>query len=115
MAGGDTGSLVAWSVEVCGWPVEASTPEMRLRDLAKVPGGVELSWWSYPGILSYKVYRSQDASSPAAFVDVTVEDDDATDTRFTDTNNAPLTFFLVSGVGPGGEGPRGDIDWLSTD
>lgn len=107
MAGGDTGSLVAWSVEVCGWPVETSTPEMRLRDLAKVPGGTLLRWWPYPGIQSYRVYRSPDASSAGAFIDVTSEDNDATDTSFTDTTNAPLTFFLVTGIGPQGEGPLG--------
>ena len=80
---------------------------MRLRDSAVVPEGVLLSWWVYPGLDSYRVYRSSDPSSAATFVDVTSEDADATDTIFLDTSPGPLWFYLVTGVGPEGEGPLG--------
>jgi subtilisin-like proprotein convertase family protein len=105
-AGSDTGTLNAWGVEICGRPADAATPEMRLRDLDVLPGGVQLRWWVYPGMLRYKVYRSDDASSSEAFVDITAEDDDDTDMVFLDTSTAPLSYYLVTGVGPTGEGPR---------
>ena len=79
---------------------------MRLRDLDVLPDGVQLRWWVYPGMLGYRVYRSDDASSAEAFIDVTAEDDDDTDTVFLDTSTAPLSYYLVTGVGPTGEGPR---------
>jgi hypothetical protein len=106
-ANGDTGSLDGWSLEICGRPAETSTPEMRLRDVSVEPGGSQLRWWPYPGLDSYRVYRSTDPSSAAAFVDVTAEDGDTTDTRFLDGNTAPLLCYLVTGVGPQGEGPKG--------
>ena len=40
-------------------------------------------------------------------LDVTAEDPDATDTLFLDTSAEPLLFYLVTGVGPNGEGPKG--------
>ena len=55
----------------------------------------------------YRVYRSTDPSSPASFLDVTAEDGDATDTLFLDASAAPLQYYLVTGVGPQGEGPKG--------
>ena len=103
----DNGTLNAWSLELCGRPAEETTPEMRLRELERRQDGVLLSWWQYPGLTSYRVYRSTDASSAAAFVDVTSEDNDAGDTSFLDTSNDALVFFLVTGVGPQGEGPKG--------
>ncbi len=103
----NTGSLDDWSLEVCGRPFEAAPPEMRFRDLQVEPGGVRLTWWVYPDLDSYRVYRSTDPSSAAAFVDVTAEDPDDTDTAFLDTSSEPLTFWLVTGVGRGGEGPLG--------
>jgi carboxypeptidase D len=106
-AGGDTGSLVSWSVEACGYAVEAEPPEMRLRELTVEPEGVLLTWWPYPGIQSYKIYRSADPGSSAAFADVTAEDGDPTDTSFADTSADPLACFIVTGVGSQGEGPRG--------
>jgi carboxypeptidase D len=104
---GNTGTLDAWSLEVCGRPFEATPPEMRFRRHWVAPEGVVLEWWPYPGLDSYRVYRATDATSAGGFVDVTPEDDDNTDTRFVDASTEPLTFFLVTGVGSNGEGPTG--------
>jgi subtilisin-like proprotein convertase family protein len=100
----NTGTLNAWSVQVCGRPFEAAPPEMRLRAVTKEPGSVVLDWWPYPGLLGYHVYRS---TSPlaASFEDVTAEDPDATDTRFEDATDESLLFYQVRGVGVSGEGP----------
>jgi len=106
-AGGDTGTLNGWSIEACGRGFEVATPEMRLRSLSLDQGQVQLEWWPYPGLQSYRVYRATDAPSAAAFADVTVQDGDDTDTSFTDSSAAPLVFYLVTGVGPLGEGPKG--------
>ena len=71
------------------------------------PDGTLLTWWHYPGMQSYRVYRSDDPSSAAAFLDVTAEDDDPTDTSFLDTSVQPLAYYLITAVGPQGEGPKG--------
>lgn len=102
----NTGTLDAWSVEICGRPFESSTPEMRLRDVRREAGGTVVAWWPYPGMTSYRVYRSTAPVPRAEFLDVTAEDPDATDTTYEDTSSAPLEFWLVTGVGPKGEGPR---------
>ena len=73
----------------------------------RAPTDVRFEWWTYPGLTSYKVYRSTDPSQSAAFVDVTVEDGDPTDTLFDDASVAPISYFIVTGVGPNGEGPKG--------
>jgi carboxypeptidase D len=104
---GDQGSLEAWSVDVCGRPAEAFTPEVRLRDLSPDPGGTLLRWWPYPDMSSHRIYRSTDPSSAAAFVDITAQDADPTDTEFLDAGTAPVLYYLVTGVGPQGEGPKG--------
>ncbi|HKQ62363.1 MAG TPA: M14 family zinc carboxypeptidase [Candidatus Polarisedimenticolaceae bacterium] len=103
----NTGSIQSWSLEVCGRPFETAPPEMRLRDVTRAAGDVQLEWWRYPGLVSYRVYRSHDASSAAAFVDVTSTDPDPGDTRFVDADAAPLVFWLVTGVSANGEGPKG--------
>ncbi len=102
----NTGTLNGWSLEVCGRPFEASAPEMRLSEVWKEAGKVVLTWWPYPGLTSYRVYRSTTPASPASFTDVTSEDPSPADTRFDDASAAPILFWLVSGVGPSGEGPR---------
>jgi carboxypeptidase D len=107
MAGGDTGTLNAWTLQIAGRPVEAATPEMLFRELTRDESGVTLRWWPYPGLDSYRVYRSTDPSSAAAFLDVTAEDPDPTDTSFLDTSAQPLLFYLVTGMGPNGEGAKG--------
>ena len=104
---GNTGSLEAWSAKVCGRPFEASTPEMRLADVERTPGGVAISWWPYPGMSDYRVYRSSDPSQPGGFIDVTAEDPDPTDTRFEDVAAGDALYWIVTGVGPRGEGPKG--------
>ena len=106
-ASGDQGSLQGVTLEICGRPLEATAPEMRFRDVSAEPGGVELSWWPYPGLVSYRVYRSTDPTLAAAFIDVTGEDDNSADTFFADGSVDSLVFFLVTCVGPQGEGPKG--------
>jgi subtilisin-like proprotein convertase family protein len=106
-AGGDTGTLNRWSVDVCGDDPLTATPEMRLRDVDVVAGSVLLRWWPYPGLDSYRVYRSTNPVSALAFSDVTTEDGDDTDTEFLDTAVQPITYYLVTGVGSLGEGPLG--------
>lgn len=101
-----TGTLQSWSVSLCGRPFEATPPEIRLRQVRTAAGDVELEWWPYPGLTSYRVYRSSDPSSAGAFVDVTAEDGDPTDTRFLDASTGDA-YFLVTGVGANGEGPKG--------
>jgi len=103
----NTGSLQGWTLTVCGRPFEATTPELRLREVARDGAGVRLTWWPYPGLSGYRVYRSADPSSAAAFSDVTAEDPDPTDTAFRDASAAPVLYWLVTGVGPAGEGPKG--------
>jgi len=78
---------------------------MRFHDIEAGPGGVVFRWWPYPGLTSYRVYRATDPTSTGNFVDVTAEDGDDTDTSFLDGSTAPLVFYLVTGVGPLGEGP----------
>jgi subtilisin-like proprotein convertase family protein len=103
----DSGSLEAWSLRICGYPIEARPPEMRFRDLTASAGSVELRWWPYPGLASYRVYRSPSPSSPSSFVDVTGEDADPTDNRFADFGTGSIAFYLVTGVGTNGESPKG--------
>jgi carboxypeptidase D len=103
----NTGTLDGWSIEVCGRPFEASTPEMRFREFDKSPEAVLLRWWPYPGLTSYRVFRSADPSVGGSFLDVTTEDPDNTDNVFEDHSTGERLYWLVSGVGPRGEGPRG--------
>ena len=105
---GNTGTLNAWSVEACGRPFETSPPEMKFRAFSRDPSGsVVLDWWGYPGIDSYRVYRSSSPSAAASFADVTLEDLDPTDTRFRDTSTERILYWIVTGVSSGGEGPWG--------
>ncbi len=106
-AGGDTGVLNSWSLTICGQQPEEATPEMRFDDLEVEPDGVTLRWWPYPGLTSYKVYRATDPSAVETFADVTSEDGDDADTQFKDTSVGDLIFYIVTGVGPQGEGPKG--------
>jgi subtilisin-like proprotein convertase family protein len=107
LAPGNTGSLESFGLEVCGRPFEAQPPEMRFRSVRREGQAARLDWWPYPGLDSYRVYRSADASAPASFANVTAQDDDATDTTFLDASAGPLLFYLVTGVGPRGESPLG--------
>jgi carboxypeptidase D len=106
----NNGSLEAWSVTVCGRPFEASPPEMRLRDVSVEDASVRLDWWPYPGLTEYRVYRSTDPSLPGSFVDVTAEDDRTDDTTFADDTVGDALYWLVTGIGPAGEGPKGHFD-----
>jgi len=103
----NNGTLQAFGLELCGLPVETETPELRFRELSRIAGGARLVWWEYPGLTSYRVYRSTDPSSAAAFVEVTGADPDPADTGFDDVSADPLVFYLVRGVGPQGTGPLG--------
>ena len=106
-AAGDDGLLNAWSLEIDGQPAEASPPEMKFRRSADLPGAVQFEWWPYPGMKSYRVYRSTDPSQAAAFTDITAQDGDPTDTVFDDASVEVVSYFLVTGVGANGEGPKG--------
>jgi subtilisin-like proprotein convertase family protein len=103
----NNGSLQAWSLDVYGYPGDLPSPEMRFRGASKQSGGAQFEWWPYPGLTSYRVYRSTDPSSSAAFLDVTGEDGDDSDTLFLDGSTVPLVYYLVTGVGSQGEGPKG--------
>lgn len=100
------GSVLGWSLEVCGRSFESTTPEMRFADLSRTAEGVRLRWWPYPGLTSYRVYRSDSPANRADFGDVTSQDPDPTDLEFLDASTSGTLFWLVTGVGPAGEGPR---------
>jgi carboxypeptidase D len=102
----NTGTLNQWSLEVCGRPFEGSTPEMRFREMRREESKTVLSWWPYPGTTSYRVYRSTMATGRADFADVTSQDPNTADTVFEDVSSAPVLYWLVTGVGAAGEGPR---------
>jgi hypothetical protein len=82
---------------------------MRLRSVTKDAGQVRLDWWPYPGLSSYRVYRGETPTAAAAFTDVTPLDPDPADTLFADSSSAPRLFYLVTGVGPRGEGAWGSF------
>ncbi len=104
-AGGDEGSLNAWTLEVIGSPWEDPLAAVLLRKVSILDGGqVQLDWWPSSSATSYRVYRSLDASSEAAFSDVSSEDADPTDTRFQDSSGGSMLYWLVSGEGHTGEG-----------
>lgn len=100
----NTGSLTGFSVQVCGRPFEASLPPMRIADVVRGASDVTLRWWAYPGATSYKIYRSPDPRVAGSFADVTAGDPVRDDTEFVDATPGDL-YWLVSGVGGGGEGP----------
>ena len=103
----NTGQIRGWSLEVCGRPFESATPGMKLRGVAKgAGGGAVVTWWPYPGLTSYRVYRSTSLQPRGDFAEVTTSDDDPSDTRFDDAGAEPVVYWLVTGVGPAGEGPR---------
>jgi len=52
---------------------------------------------------SYRLYRSTDPASAGSFVQVA----DTADTSFTDSTADPVLFWIVTAVGPQGEGPKG--------
>jgi subtilisin-like proprotein convertase family protein len=105
----NTGNLRNWSVKVCGRPFDPGTPEIRLRDFAKAGTDMAMTWWAPPGLTSYKVYRSTSPVVRGDFVEVTAGDPDPTDARFAeplDEGVEGIEYYLVTGVGPNGEGPR---------
>ncbi|MDH3626316.1 MAG: M14 family zinc carboxypeptidase [Acidobacteriota bacterium] len=104
---GDGGDLNGWSLQITGRPAETTTPEMKFKEISRNSVNTTLEWWPYPGITGYRVYRSSDPANVAAFVDVTGTDPNDTDTLFDDSGTDPLVFYLVTGMGPGGEGPKG--------
>jgi subtilisin-like proprotein convertase family protein len=104
---GSTGTLNAWSVEVCGRPFEARPPEARLVGGSRRDGIGVIEWWPYPGLSGYRVYRSASPSQAAAFADVTSADPDPTDTAFPDPTDAPVLYYIVTGVSPRDEAPWG--------
>jgi subtilisin-like proprotein convertase family protein len=106
-AGGDIGTVNGWGLLVCGGLENPETPEIQFKALSSDVSGTLLEWWSSPDLTSYLVYRSNDPSAAAYFLDVTGEDGDDTDTVFLDTSSGSVVYYLVTGMGPGGEGPKG--------
>lgn len=104
---GDGGDLNNWSLEITGRPAETTTPELKFSSFATGPARILIDWWPYPGLTGYRIYRSTDLASFASFVDVTATDPDDTDTHFEDNALNSLLFYIVTGVGPHGEGPKG--------
>jgi subtilisin-like proprotein convertase family protein len=106
-ANGDTGTINSWSVDVCGSSVETDTPELLLKAVTRDAGGTIVEWWPYPGLTAYRVYRSNDPSALSFFADVTSEDGNDADTTFLDTSSGSIIYYIVTGIGPLGEGPKG--------
>jgi carboxypeptidase D len=106
-APGNTGSLNGWSLQVCGRPFEATPPEVRLRGGEKRGANGVVTWWPYPGLSGYRVYRATSPSAAEGFLDVTAQDGDATDRSFEDPTDAPILYYIVTGVSSRGEGPWG--------
>jgi len=103
----NTGTILGWSVAVCGRPFESALPPMRVREVARTAdGGADVTFWPYPSATRYKIYRSADPRVAGSFADVTVADGDGddTDTTFHDATTGDA-YWLVSGVGASGEGP----------
>ncbi len=103
----DGGSIEAWSLDIQGRPADTSTPELRFRSFDSADGKVQATWWEYPGLTSYRVYRATDPSLAANFLDITASDPNPSDTFFEDAGEEPVVYYLVTGVGPNGEGPKG--------
>lgn len=105
------GTLMSWALELVTRPFEAKLPEVRLRSVAKSTGGkTRLDWWPVGSAQTYKLYRGNDPSSAASFVEVTGEDSPATDLTFLDTSASlpgSLTLWIVSATGHNGEGEWG--------
>lgn len=93
---------VACDAHACGVPGEARGV------LVTRVGASSVVTWS-PDVLatSYRIHRSSDPSYAAAFGDVTGEDPDPTDTTFSDGSPGPFACWLVTEVGPDGDGPMG--------
>ncbi len=86
----------------CGVP-----GEVRITSVSREGTNVVLSWWADPLALDYRVLRAGDPSRAENFQDVTVEDPDATDGEFRDGSTLPFAAFIVTAIGPDGEGPWG--------
>ncbi len=107
-AGGDTGTLDAWKLELYTRPWEDPVAEVRLRDVTKTADGkVRLEWWPVGTADSYRVHRSADPSAAENFSDVTAEDDDPADTVFVDGSSGSFACWIVTGEGHTGEGAWG--------
>ena len=75
--------------------------------MARSGGDALVSWKADVLALDYRVFRSADPSEAGSFQDVSAEDGDTTDNRFLDTSGGSLAAFIVTAVGPDGEGPWG--------
>ncbi len=89
----------------CGVPGEVE--QVRVT---KTGGDVVVSWRGDVLALSYKVRRSPDPGDAGAFSDVTAEDSDPADTSFVDHSAGALAAFIITSVGPDGEGPWGHFE-----
>jgi hypothetical protein len=57
--------------------------------------------------IEYRVWRASDPTAQTAFTDVTAEDPDPCDTSFLDSSGGDLSYWVVVGRGPEGDGPWG--------
>jgi hypothetical protein len=72
------------------------------------PGGqVTVSWLPDVVALEYRVWRSDDPSQASSFQDASSEDPDTTDTSFTCQAAGSFLSYLVTSIGPDGEGGWG--------
>jgi subtilisin-like proprotein convertase family protein len=107
----DEGTLDNWALEQFSRPHENPLAEVLLKNVSKTESGnVLIDWWPVWAADSYRVYRSDDPSSESAFLDITYEDPDDTDTTFIDPSSGELLYWIVSAVGHTGEGLWGHFD-----
>ena len=103
----DGGFLNGWTLNTEGRPADIGTPEVLFRDAVAEGVKATFRWWRHPDVQAYRIYRATTPSQSANFTDVTFQDADTTDAVFEDLTDAPILYYLVTGVGPNGEGPKG--------
>lgn len=89
----------------CGIPGEVE--QVRIN---KNSHDIVVSWYPDVIALQYTVYKSEDAKSANAFIEVTAEDPDPSDTTFLDRSTGSIVYFIITAVGPDGEGPWGHYE-----
>lgn len=89
----------------CGIPGEA-----LLTSVVKNGSGVTLTWKADVLALSYKIFRASNPASASAFHDVTAEDGNPADNTFLDQSSGAFAAWIITVVGPDGEGPWGHFN-----
>jgi subtilisin-like proprotein convertase family protein len=106
-ADNDTGSLRDWTLEICSANPGGVPGEIRPLMLTKQGADGLLQWPGDSEAIAYRVWRAADPSSHLAFADVTAEDVDPTDLEFLDRSGGSPRYYIVQGLGAGGDGPWG--------